>query len=73
VLWGGALLLLFAVGLSLLLVVLGIFSGLLTSLPRAGVWMERIKVVFGVGMLLVAAYFLYQAVTMLLYPAGPGP
>jgi thiol:disulfide interchange protein len=60
------------VGLSLLLVILGIFSGLLTSLPRAGAWMDRIKFVFGAGMLLVAAWFLYKAVVMLLYPAGGG-
>jgi len=72
VVWGGTLLLVFAVGLSLLLVFLGIFSGLLTSLPRAGAWMDRIKFVFGVGMLLVAAWFLYQAGVMLLYPAGAG-
>jgi thiol:disulfide interchange protein DsbD len=72
VLWGGSLLLAFAVGLSLLLVVLGIFSGLLSSLPRAGVWMDRIKIVFGVGMLLVAVWFLYQASVMLIYPAGAG-
>jgi len=73
VLWGGTLLLVFAVGLSLLLVILGIFSGLLASLPRAGVWMDRIKYIFGAGMLLVAAYFLYQAAVMIVYPTGTGP
>jgi thiol:disulfide interchange protein DsbD len=73
VLWGGALLLVFAVGLSLLLMFLGIFSGLLSSLPRAGVWMDRIKIIFGVGMLLVAAWFLYKAIVMIIYPAGAGP
>ena len=73
VLWGGTLLLVFAVGLSLLLMFLGIFSGLLASLPRAGAWMDRIKIVFGVGMLLVAAWFLYKAIVMIVYPAGAGP
>jgi len=29
--------------------------------------------VFGAGMLLVAAYFLYQAIVMIVYPAGAGP
>jgi thiol:disulfide interchange protein DsbD len=72
VLWGGTLLLVFAAGLSLLLVVLGIFSGLLSSLPRAGKWMEWIKIVFGIGMILVAAYFLYQAGVMLFHSGGPG-
>jgi len=70
VVWGGTLLLAFALGLGLLLMLLGIFSGLLTGIPRAGAWMERIKIAFGVGMLLVAAYFLYQAVGIWLHPAG---
>jgi thiol:disulfide interchange protein DsbD len=70
VLWGGSLMLVFALGLSTLLVLLGIFSGLLSSLPRAGAWMERIKLIFGVGMILVAAWFLYQAVDMIIHPPG---
>ena len=69
VVWGGALLLTFAIGLGLLLMLLGIFSGMLTNLPRAGAWMQRIKVGFGIGMLVVAAYFLYQAVNLLRHPA----
>jgi thiol:disulfide interchange protein len=68
VVWGGTLLLSFALGLGLLLMLLGIFSGLLSSLPRAGAWMDRIKLIFGAGMLLVAVYFLYQAVQMWLHP-----
>lgn len=72
VVWGGTLLLVFSAGLSLLLVILGIFSGLLSSLPRAGAWMERIKVLFGVGMMLVAIWFLFQAGGMLLNPSGAG-
>jgi thiol:disulfide interchange protein DsbD len=59
--WGGSLMLVFALGLSLLLMVVGIFSGLLANLPRAGAWMNRVKMIFGVGMLLVAAYFFFQA------------
>ena len=60
-LWGGGLMLVFALGLGLLLMVVGVFSGLLANLPRAGAWMDRIKVAFGAGMLLVAAYFFFQA------------
>ena len=59
--WGGSLMLVFALGLSLLLMVVGIFSGLLANLPRAGAWMNRVKTVFGVGMLLAAGYFFFQA------------
>jgi len=73
VVWGGFLLLVFALGLGLLLMVLGIFSGLLTAIPKAGAWMNRIKIVFAVGMILVAGYFLYQAVTMFAATTGSGP
>jgi len=66
ILWGGTLLLVFALGLGLLLMLLGIFSGLLTSLPRAGKWMDWIKKGFGAGMIVVGVWFLYKMVRMLL-------
>ena len=61
-LWGGTLLFVFALGLSFLLMLLGAFSGLLASLPRAGRWMNLIKYGFGFGMFLVALYFLWIAI-----------
>lgn len=61
VLWGGLLLFVFAIGLGSLLMVLGIFSGLLASLPQAGAWMERIKYIFGFGMFIIAVYFFREA------------
>jgi thiol:disulfide interchange protein DsbD len=64
VVWGGVLMLIFALGLSLLLLILGVFSGMLAGLPRAGAWMDWIKKAFGVGMLLVGGWFLLQAVLM---------
>ncbi len=64
VLWGGTLLLVFALGLGCLLMLLGIFSGLLANLPRAGSWMDWIKKTFGVLMILVGGWFLFQSVTM---------
>lgn len=67
VVWGGSLLLVFALGLGFLLLLLGIFSGMLSSLPKAGAWMDRIKKGFGIAMLVVGAYFLYQSVTMFVY------
>ncbi len=48
--WGGSLLFVFALGLSFLLMLLGIFSGMLSNLPKAGRWMNTIKLVFGLGM-----------------------
>ncbi len=65
VLWGGTLLLSFALGLGCLLMLVGIFSGVLASLPRAGRWMVVIKQSFGIGMLLVGAWFFYQTWTMI--------
>ncbi len=61
VLWGGTLLFVFALGLGTLLMLVGIFSGLLSSLPRAGPWMKWIKIVFGAGMLIVGGWFLLKA------------
>jgi thiol:disulfide interchange protein DsbD len=65
VVWGGSLLFVFALGLGLLLMLLGIFSGLLASLPRAGVWMVRVKKGFGIAMIVIGAVFLWKSVAML--------
>ena len=64
--WGGLLLFVFALGLSFLLMLLGIFSGMLSNLPKAGRWMNSVKVVFGLGMFAVAAYFLWKATSIAL-------
>jgi len=58
---GSLLMLVFALGLSLLLLVLGIFSGLLTSLPRPGRWMNAVKYGFGAFMLALGAWYLFRA------------
>jgi len=56
--FGMTLLFVFAFGMGLILIALGTFTGLLTSLPKAGLWMEKIKKVFGWILLLVGEYFL---------------
>ncbi len=66
VVWGSTLLFVFALGLGLLLMLLGIFSGLLANLPRAGRWMDWIKKGFGGAMIVVGAWFLWHAVSMAL-------
>jgi thiol:disulfide interchange protein DsbD len=43
-------------GLGLPYVFLGTFSGLLTKLPRSGTWMVKVKIVFGVLLLVVAGW-----------------
>ncbi len=70
VLWGGTLLLVFALGLGFLLLLLGIFSGMFASLPRAGAWMNWIKRTFGVLMIVIGGWFLYQSLRMVLGSGG---
>lgn len=57
---GAGMLFAFSFGLGALVIVVGTFTGLLTSLPRSGIWMLRIQRVFGVLMILAAEYFLIK-------------
>jgi len=50
----------FSFGLGALVIIVGTFTGLLTSLPRSGIWMIRIQRVFGILMILAAEYFLIK-------------
>ncbi|MFO7570434.1 MAG: cytochrome c biogenesis protein CcdA [Smithellaceae bacterium] len=61
---GIALLFVFAFGMGTLLILLGTFAGLLSSLPRSGAWMNIITKVFGVILIGAAQYFLYIAGTL---------
>jgi len=70
VVWGGSLLFVFALGLGLLLMLLGIFSGLLTSLPKAGRWMDLIKKGFGFAMIAIGVVFLWKAVDLWMHTGG---
>jgi len=47
----------FALGMGMLFLVIGTFSGAATSLPKAGMWMERVKHFFGVLLLAAALYY----------------
>lgn len=48
----------FSLGMCALLVAVGLSSGTLSRLPRAGAWMSRLKMLFGFVMLGVAEYYL---------------
>jgi cytochrome c-type biogenesis protein len=50
----------FSLGMCALLVVVGTSTGALSRLPRAGVWMARVKKVFAFIMLGVAEYYLIK-------------
>ena len=51
----------FSLGMSVLLVVVGFFSGAPAALPRAGAWMVWIKRAAGVVLLLMAEYYFVKA------------
>lgn len=50
----------FSLGMCALLVAVGLFSGTVTRLPRAGVWMVWVKRGFAIVMIGVAEYYLVQ-------------
>jgi thiol:disulfide interchange protein DsbD len=50
----------FSLGMTALLVVIGLFSSALAALPRAGAWMVAFKKGAGVIMLAVAEYYFIQ-------------
>lgn len=58
---GGLMLFVFAMGMCLLVVVAGTFSGVLSSLPSSGAWMVKVKKGFGWAMILLAQFFLVRA------------
>jgi cytochrome c-type biogenesis protein len=51
----------FSLGMTALLVVVGLFSGTIAALPRAGAWMAWIKKAAGVVLLLMAEYYFVKA------------
>ena len=61
VFWGGMMLFAFAYGMGSLVILVGTFTGLLASLPRSGLWMQRVQRVFAVLMLAVSEYFFIKA------------
>jgi len=57
---GATLLLSFAFGMGMLLIAVGTFSGLVSALPRSGVWMVKVKKAMGFVMILMGEYFLIK-------------
>jgi len=58
--FGFITLFIFALGLNTVLIITGTFAGVLTNLPKPGIWMERIKKVMGCLMIALAEYYLVQ-------------
>lgn len=61
VIYGITLLFVFSVGLGTLLIIVGTFAGLMSSLPKTGKWSEIIKKSFGWLMIAAGEYFLIKS------------
>jgi thiol:disulfide interchange protein DsbD len=57
---GFVYLLAFSIGMTALLILVGLFSGLLARLPRSGTWMVWVKRIAGVILIGVAEYYFIQ-------------
>jgi cytochrome c-type biogenesis protein len=61
VMLGLGLMLFFAFGLGTILILIAAFAGSLQKLPRAGAWMNKIKIASGVLILIFAQYLIFKA------------
>lgn len=61
VILGLGLMLFFAFGLGTILILIATFAGTLQKLPRAGQWMNRVKIGSGILILLFAEYLIFKA------------
>ncbi|MFH1578318.1 MAG: cytochrome c biogenesis protein CcdA [Candidatus Omnitrophota bacterium] len=66
--YGGFLLFSFAYGMGLLLILIGTFSSFLTSLPKSGRWMEIMKKICAVVLIITGIYFLVSGIIFLTLP-----
>lgn len=60
-LFGFTLFFTLALGLGLPYLLLGTFSGSIKSMPRSGPWLERLKKIFAVPLLIASIYYAYLA------------
>lgn len=66
VFFGMSMLFVFAFGMGTILIILGTFTGLLASIPKAGQWMVKIQKAFGWALLALGEYFLIIAGTFMI-------
>ncbi len=67
---GGSLLFTYALGMGVLFFAIAAFA---IALPKSGAWMEAVKSIFGVIMLVAALYFLRNVVPALMHYGRPTP
>ena len=70
---GAAMLFTYAMGIGLLFIVIGTFSGVAASLPRSGPWMEVVRSSFAAVMFAAALYFLKNVLPALGHPFEVSP
>ncbi len=58
---GFSMLFSFALGLGFLLLLVGTFTGIISSLPKSGGWMTTVKKGFGFFMIFIGEYFILKA------------
>jgi thiol:disulfide interchange protein DsbD len=63
---GITMLFIFALGMGTLLILVGTFTGMLSSLPKSGIWIVRIKKGFGFLMIAVGEIFIIKAGQLML-------
>jgi thiol:disulfide interchange protein len=61
VVFGITLLFSFALGMGMLLLVIGTFAGIVGHLPKAGPWLARIEKFLGWGLIFIGEYFIFMA------------
>ena len=69
---GGSTLFVFSLGLGLPFLLLGVFSGAVSRMPRNGPWLVGMKYLFGLVMLAMAAYYLPYVVGDVIAPVLAG-
>ncbi len=58
--YGASLLFTYALGVGILLIGVGTFAGVVSHLPKSGMWMIKVKKLFGYLMIAMGEYFLVQ-------------
>ena len=61
VFFGITLLFTFALGMGMLLLLIGSFAGIAGRLPKAGPWLTRIEKILGWGLIFIGEYFIFMA------------
>jgi thiol:disulfide interchange protein DsbD len=60
--YGTTLLLIFAYGMGFILILAGTFSAILSTLPKSGAWMKKLKILSGLILMGVGVYFIFMGI-----------